>query len=610
MQVFLKRLLAIFLLTATLTTLPAAVAPSNDDFANAVILAGADVVVSGSNVDATLEPGEPPTDGGAVQSVWWIWTPPVSGMVEVDTAGSSFDTVLSLYFGSRLSQLALIASDDDGGPDFTSRIRFSTTGGIPIAVRVVGYGGATGAIQLHVRADRGVKIVSQPTDQLVADGGSARFAVGVTGPAPLNYQWLRDGVEIPGATTPILVLTPVTAAQAGRYQVVVRNGFASTISHEARLTVTSPATVVLFNDPQVVDTVNAAPDGQALNFHSNLESLGHDVIPLASLESSPVLQSGVVVALPEMELNDPPPSLGTLLNLFVGNGGTLIVSDNGRWLPLLNSAFSWNLFAIGSFSSGWITGEAAGTPFEDGPEILPLNWSSVALANDTLPAGSRRIYETGWGSLVVVLPYGSGRVIWLGWDWYDGAPRGGQDGGWSPVLAAAVELGRASENVELAPVIVSPPRSHTLLTGETLELSVLAFGSQPLAYQWFRNSEPIPGATGAILSITNITTNLAGSYVVRVSNDLGSTNSAPTEVRVLKSVAIDFQIQFLGSAGEVVEKDWISGDDRGGIAISTARVFATGDGSTGRFDADTLSDGASLGVLYDGLVSDLSAEHA
>jgi len=610
MHSFLKRLLAFLLLPATLTTLPAAVAPPNDDFANAVIVTGTDVVVSGSNVDATLEPGEPPVEGLSSHSVWWIWTPPVSGIVEVDTAGSTFDTVLAVYMGSRVSQLGQIAGDDDGGPDFTSRVRFSVNAGIPLALRVAGYGGAVGAIQLHVRADTGVKIVGHPADQLVATGGSTRFSVGATGPGPLSYQWLQDGIEILGATAPVLVLTNVTSAQAGRYQAVVRNGFTSVLSREARLTVTPSAPVVLFYHPQVVDTSNPAPDGEAVNLRSNLEALGHNVIPLANFESSPFLQPGLIVALPEAELGNPPASLGTLLSLFVHNGGTVVVSDGGGWLPLLNSAFSWNLFLASPFSHGLITDEVSGTPFEGGPDILPLNGASVVLANDSLPSGSRRIYDAGGTSLVAELPYGAGRVIWLGWDWYDGVPRGGQDGGWSGVLAAALEWGRRGADLDLAPVIISPPGPRALFPGETLELSVLAFGSQPLAYQWFRNSEPIGGAIDSMLRITNITTDLAGSYAVRVSNDRGSTNSPPVEVRVLELTGLDFRIQSLGSTGQVVDKNDITGDDRGGIAISSTRVFFTGDSGTGRFNADTLTEGAAIGALYDGLVSELAFERA
>ena len=48
----------------------------------------------------------------------------------------------------------------------------------------------------------------------------------------------------------------------------------------------------------------------------------------------------------------------------------------------------------------------------------------------------------------------------------------------------------------------------------------------------------------------------------------------------------------------------MTGDDRGGIAVSTTNVFYTGDGATGRF-ALNLSGGVSTGYQYDALTSNL-----
>nr|MBK7067262.1 hypothetical protein [Deltaproteobacteria bacterium] len=48
----------------------------------------------------------------------------------------------------------------------------------------------------------------------------------------------------------------------------------------------------------------------------------------------------------------------------------------------------------------------------------------------------------------------------------------------------------------------------------------------------------------------------------------------------------------------------MTGDDRGGIAVSTASVFYTGDSATGRFALD-LSSPMSTGFQYDALTSNL-----
>jgi hypothetical protein len=59
--------------------------------------------------------------------------------------------------------------------------------------------------------------------------------VGATGTAPLEYQWLRNGEEVAGATGPTLSLQPVPAS-AGCYRVLVRNRAGTVISAAAEVT--------------------------------------------------------------------------------------------------------------------------------------------------------------------------------------------------------------------------------------------------------------------------------------------------------------------------------------------------------------------------------------
>src|SRR5262249_50489806 len=66
-----------------------------------------------------------------------------------------------------------------------------------------------------------VTITNQPASQTVPVGGRAVFAVRVSGTPPFSYQWLFNGNSIPGATDPTLVLSNVSAAQAGDYSVAV-----------------------------------------------------------------------------------------------------------------------------------------------------------------------------------------------------------------------------------------------------------------------------------------------------------------------------------------------------------------------------------------------------
>ena len=67
-----------------------------------------------------------------------------------------------------------------------------------------------------------------------------------------------------------------------------------------------------------------------------------------------------------------------------------------------------------------------------------------------------------------------------------------------------------------------------------------------------------------------------------------------------------FQVNSLTTtACNVIEHATPTGDDRGGIAVSTARVFYTGDSATGRFDLANLGTPTSVGRQYDALTSNL-----
>src|SRR5439155_1328962 len=131
-----------------------AAAPANDNFADAVVLSGDDASRLGdTNVGATLEAGEPTTIGGitAGASVWYRWTAPATGQVRLDTVTSTYDTLLAVYTGSAVGTLSEVASNDNGKDGLTSSVSLAVTGGTTYRIRVDGWSGFTGTINLHLR---------------------------------------------------------------------------------------------------------------------------------------------------------------------------------------------------------------------------------------------------------------------------------------------------------------------------------------------------------------------------------------------------------------------------------------------------------------------------
>lgn len=88
----------------------------------------------------------------------------------------------------------------------------------------------------------GPTIVTHPVSVTVGAGATATFTVSAT-PAPLTYQWRKDGVAIPGATSATLTILNAQATNEGAYTVVVSsNTGGSIVSNVATLTVLSGAT--------------------------------------------------------------------------------------------------------------------------------------------------------------------------------------------------------------------------------------------------------------------------------------------------------------------------------------------------------------------------------
>ncbi|MEI6786523.1 MAG: immunoglobulin domain-containing protein, partial [Verrucomicrobiota bacterium] len=84
-------------------------------------------------------------------------------------------------------------------------------------------------------------ITAQPQDVNVNPGQTATFTVGVSG-APLAYQWLKNGTNLPGATANPLVLTNIVISDNGVYALRVTNYLGSVTSSNATLLAGNPPT--------------------------------------------------------------------------------------------------------------------------------------------------------------------------------------------------------------------------------------------------------------------------------------------------------------------------------------------------------------------------------
>jgi hypothetical protein len=89
-----------------------------------------------------------------------------------------------------------------------------------------------------------VAISVQPFPQIALPGTRVELSVTATGtPAP-TFQWRLNGINIPGAITPNLILPAVAAADSGIYTVVVANLTGPVVSQQAEVIVEGPLLVL------------------------------------------------------------------------------------------------------------------------------------------------------------------------------------------------------------------------------------------------------------------------------------------------------------------------------------------------------------------------------
>lgn len=126
-------------------------------------------------------------------------------------------------------------------------------------------------------------ITTQPSSQTVSTGGNALLSVSATGTAPLTYQWLKDGVEVVGATGSSISISSVTASAT--YRCLVGSGAGYTMSADAllipiRLTTSSFETLADLLASDATQWANA----EARNYNA-----GDGIITLWYVPTSPAI---------------------------------------------------------------------------------------------------------------------------------------------------------------------------------------------------------------------------------------------------------------------------------------------------------------------------------
>lgn len=193
--------------------------PPNDNFANRIVLTGTNVAAAGYTLNATSEMGEPMHGGvSAGRSIWWAWTAPASGAVEIASALSSGGHALAIYTGSSLAALTPYWSVNEG--ELSLAVMAGTT--YVLALDSWSPGGKA-VLSMRTAPPVFPEFLEEPKSQNVSAGSYFYLQANAAGTAPLRYQWRKNGSDLPGATNQFLMVQSAKLVDAGMYSVRVEN---------------------------------------------------------------------------------------------------------------------------------------------------------------------------------------------------------------------------------------------------------------------------------------------------------------------------------------------------------------------------------------------------
>jgi len=112
----------------------------NDDFNNAFVISSVPYSNSQDTTGATTATDDPHftcVSGQKYNTVWYRYTPTASGIFTVNTFGSSYDTVLAIWTGTRGALQSKACNDDTGG--LQSQVLVPVSAGTTYYIEVAGY---------------------------------------------------------------------------------------------------------------------------------------------------------------------------------------------------------------------------------------------------------------------------------------------------------------------------------------------------------------------------------------------------------------------------------------------------------------------------------------
>ncbi len=399
-------------------------------------------------------------------------------------------------------------------------------------------------------------------------GGSATFSVLASGTGPFTYAWFKDGALLSGQTTNSLTIAPVNATNAGFYAVAV-TGAANSVTNSAHLVVNTPVSAT-----PLMNLTNVA--GSSATFSTVASGTG----PFSYIW----FKDGILIAgqtTNSLIIQSVAPTNAGLYSVVV-SGACLSVTNSARLIVNLptvasalsditrcagdNATFSIMVSGTGPFTYVW---------FKDGTVLSGQATNSLNIVSvNATNAGLYTVVVTGTANsvtnsahLTVNTPVSATPLANLtnvvgdaatfstvasgtgpfGYLWFkDGALLTGQTtncltipnvattnaGTYSVVVIGACGSVTNSATLTVNVATRATPLSDvTQCVGGNASFNLLASGTGPFTYTWFKDGTLLPGQTNSSFTIAPVNATNAGVYAVVVSGMVNSvTNSATLTV--------------------------------------------------------------------------------
>ena len=330
-------------------------------------------------------------------------------------------------------------------------------------------------------------ITTQPVSQTVGIGQTATFTVVGGGAAPFIYQWTKNNVFIPGATSASYTTPPVTQADDGaNYVVSVSNSFSGVTSNTVTLNIGTPS----ITTQPVSRTVGV---GQTATF----TVVGSGAAPLIyQWRKNNISIAGATsvsyTTPPVTQADDGTKYVVSVSNSFSGVTSNTVTLNVGT--PSITTQPVSPTVGVGQTATFTVVGAGAA------PLIYQWRKNNISIAGATSAS-----YTT---PAVTQADNGAKYVVSV-------------SNSFSGVTSNTVTLNVRNLSITTQPV------SQTVILGDTVTFTVAAIGTAPLSYQWEDNGRFIFGATSSSYSTVAAIEDDGAEVTVVVSNLAGSVTSEP-----------------------------------------------------------------------------------